>query len=238
MSRLNSRVEIVEGDGDLPGLVGRENIQLPPGYKYGVTRYADLILKEAFPSRFQEIVDNLTHYYIDYDLDIQSGGGSRANHTKRHDDGLISRGWRTHNVEIEKRIDGRPIFRVRGHEIDVFAMGEDGGYPGISVEMEWNNKDPFFHRDLSNFQALHREGVIAVGVIVTRGPRLHRLLKFLGGKGEYSSVKYGESTTHWNKLIPMINMGAGGECPLLCIGIEPERVLGLPPRLMDEYARY
>lgn len=170
--------------------------------------------------------------------DIATGGGSRARHTKRHDDGLVSRGWRTHNVTIDKHIDGKPIFRVRGHEIDVFTMGDDGGYPGISVEMEWNNKDPFFHRDLSNFQALHREGVIALGVIVTRGPRLQKLLKFLGNKGEYPTSKYGESTTHWNKLIPMINMGAGGECPLLCIGIEPERVRGFPAHLLDEHGRY
>lgn len=236
MVRLN-RVDIVEGDGDLPGLVGEEHLTMPSGYKYGVTRYADLILRDAFPDKFQDIVDNLTEYSINYEQDIVLQGGSRARHTKRHDDGLISRGWATHNVTVEKRIDGEPIFRVRGHEIDVFSMGDDGGYPGISVEMEWNNKDPFFHRDLSNFQSLHREGVISVGVIVTRGPRLHNLLKFLGKSGEYSKDKYGEATTHWNKLIPMINMGAGGECPLLCIGIEPERVKGIPARLLDEYNR-
>lgn len=237
MARQN-RVEIVEGDSDLPGLVGDEHFKMPSGYKYGVTRYADLILRDAFPGKFQDIVDNLTEYYIDYEQDIVAGGGSRARHTKRHDEGLVKRGWRTHNVTIEKLVDGKSIFRVRGHEIDVFTKGDDGDYPGISVEMEWNNKDPFYHRDLSNFQALHREGVIAVGVIVTRGPRLQRLLKFLGNKGQYSNTKYGEATTHWNKLIPMINMGAGGECPLLCIGIEPERVKGFPAHLLDEYDRF
>lgn len=237
MVRLN-RIDIVEGDGDLPGLVGGEHVDMPKGYQYGVTRYADLILRDAFPDKFQDIIENLTDFYIDYEEDICAGGGSRARHTKRHDDGLISRGWGTHNVTIEKLIDHQPIFRAKGHEIDVFTAGDDGGYPGISVEMEWNNKDPFFHRDLNHFQALHREGVIAVGVIVTRGPRLQKLLKFLGTKGEYSDTKYGEATTHWNKLIPMINLGAGGECPLLCIGIEPERVRGLPARLVDEYNRY
>ena len=39
----------------------------------------------------------------------------------------------------------------------------------IALEIEWNNKDPFFDRDLENFKGLHAEGAISVGVIVTRG---------------------------------------------------------------------
>ncbi|RAG62874.1 hypothetical protein DN550_33350, partial [Burkholderia multivorans] len=85
------------------------------------------------------------------------------------------------------------------------------------------------------FQALHREGVIAVGVIITRGPRLQEVLEFLGNEGEYSKTKYGKATTHWDKLIPMIDMGGGGECPLLCIGIEPEKVRGLPVDTLKDF---
>lgn len=222
-------------DGDLPGVVGEPRITLPFGYRYGVTRYADLILKHAFPQKFSDLVGNLEDFYIDYSNEIVAGGGSRALHTKRHDDGLTSRGWHKHNVTIEKRIDGEPIFEVRNHEIDVFTMGDDGDYPGIADEMEWNNKDPFFHRDLNNFQALHREGVIAVGVIITRGPRLQEVLEFLGRQGEYSATKYGKATTHWDKLVPMIDIGSGGECPLFCIGIEPEKVRGLPVSLLSDF---
>lgn len=59
----------------------------------------------------------------------------------------------------------------------MFAVASDADpYPGIGVEMEWNNKDPFYDRDLLNFQALHREGALAVGAIVTRGPELQRLI--------------------------------------------------------------
>lgn len=222
-------------DGDLPGMVGDPHVALPAGYRYGVTRYADLILENAFPEKFRDLTGNLDDFYIDYTEDIVTGGGSRARHTKRHDDGLTARGWHKHNVTIEKRVDGEPIFEVRNHEIDVFTMGDDGGYPGIADEMEWNNKDPFFHRDLNNFQALHREGVIAVGVIITRGPRLQEVLEYLGSKREYSKTKYGKATTHWNKLVPMIDIGAGGECPLFCIGIEPEKVRGFPRDLLADF---
>jgi hypothetical protein len=39
----------------------------------------------------------------------------------------------------------------------------------FALEIEWNNKDPFFDRDLENFKRLHADGVISVGAIITRG---------------------------------------------------------------------
>lgn len=201
---------------------------LPSGYRYGVTRYADVILSNAFPSRFAELLQSLNTFRIDFDKDIAPGGGGRAKHTKRFDESLYAQGWAKHNVTIEKLIDDVPIFRTRGHEIDVFKLGEDDDYPGVAVEMEWNNKDPFYHRDLNNFAGLHREGVIAVGVILTRGPELQLRLEAGGKAGHYSEDKYGKATTHWDKLLPMVNLGAGGECPLLLIGIEGDRVDGWP----------
>ena len=43
-------------------------------------------------------------------------------------------------------------------------------------------------------------------------------------RSKQGGFKYGQSTTHWNKLLPRVNLGGGGECPLLLVGIEPERV--------------
>jgi hypothetical protein len=109
----------------------------------------------------------------------------------------------------------------------MFGVGPlDDPYPGVAVEMEWNNKDPFFDRDLVNFQALHREGAIAIGVIVTRGPNLQRLLAPTV-RSKDGGLKYGQSTTHWDKLIPRVHLGGGGECPLLLVGIEPDRIDGI-----------
>lgn len=106
----------------------------------------------------------------------------------------------------------------------MFGRGALGAaLPGVAVEMEWNNKDPFYDRDLINFQALHREGAIAIGVIVTRGPGLQALIGPTI-RSKDGGFKYGQSTTHWNKLTPKVNLGGGGECPLLLVGIEPDRV--------------
>ena len=49
----------------------------------------------------------------------------------------------------------------------------------VALEIEWNNKDPFFDRDLENFKRLHVEGAISVGVIVTRGSTLQDNMRSL-----------------------------------------------------------
>lgn len=199
---------------------------LPTGYVYGVTRYADVIFERSFPQQYIDIVAALDGFDARL-AELQSGGGNRTPFVARFDRSLEERGWGKRNITIGKTIDGERISSVRGHEIDMFAAGSDvQPYPGIAVEMEWSNKDPFFDRDLVNFAALHREGALAVGVIVTRGPRLQELIKpvIRNRKGE---EKYGESTTHWNKLTPRVNLGGGGECPLLLVGIEPERIEGI-----------
>lgn len=109
----------------------------------------------------------------------------------------------------------------------MFGKGTlDSPIPGVAVEMEWNNKDPFYDRDLINFQALHHEGAIAIGVIITRGPGLQGLIGPTV-RSKDGGFKFGQSTTHWDKLIPKVNLGGGGECPLLLIGIEPERIQGV-----------
>lgn len=196
---------------------------LPKGYIYGVTRYADVILEQSFARQYAGLVKTLEGFEIEL-AELQAGGGNRAPFVARFDVTLERYGWGKRNITIGKTIDGVSISEVRGHEIDMFATGSDAeSYPGIAVEMEWNNKDPFFDRDLLNFQALHREGALAVGVIVTRGATLQELLKPVvlnqEGKG-----KYGESSTHWNKLVSRVSLGGGGECPLLLVGIEPPRV--------------
>ncbi|HET7719457.1 MAG TPA: BglII/BstYI family type II restriction endonuclease, partial [Acidimicrobiales bacterium] len=200
---------------DVPGAVRPPTAGgLPDGYVYGVTRYADIILAGAFPARLGQLVRSLAGFRITLD-ELRAGGGGRTEFVRRFDDSLRAQddGWGKRNITIAKRLgfddDVREIARVRGHEIDMFGMGEGDQFPGVAVEMEWNNKDPFYDRDLNNFAALHREGAIAVGVIVTRGPRLQELIGPVI-RSKHGGFKYGQSTTHWNKLTPRVNLGGGG----------------------------
>jgi hypothetical protein len=206
---------------DLPGSVAAPTKPLPDGYVFGVTRYADVILADAFPRHWHDLRAVLNDLTIGR-AELVAGGGNQTTMARRFDSALRLLGWGKRRIEIEKSVDGRAVMAVRGHEIDMFKAGTpDNPYPGIGCEMEWNNKDPFFDRDLNNFAALHREGVLAVGVVVTRGPSLQAAIRERVPGG---SSKYGASTTWWEKLVPRVNLGGGGECPLLLVGIEPGRV--------------
>ena len=93
------------------------------------------------------------------------------------------------------------------HEVDCFKGR-------IALEIEWNNKDPFFDRDLNNFRLLFDLRVISIGVIITRCDELQRIFNALG-----RGSSYGASTTHMAKLLPRIEGGGGAGCPLLVFGI-------------------
>ena len=84
----------------------------------------------------------------------------------------------------------------------------------IALEIEWNNKDPFFDRDLNNFRLLFDLRAVSVGIIITRCDELQDVFDSLGrGKS------YGSSTTHMSRLLPRIEGGGGAGCPLLVFGI-------------------
>jgi hypothetical protein len=80
--------------------------------------------------------------------------------------------------------------------------------------VEWSNKDPFFDRDLNNFRLLFELRAISAGVIITKSNELRSIFEQLG-----IWSKYGTSTTWMSKLIPRIEGGGGGGCPILVFGI-------------------
>ncbi len=217
----------------LPPTIEGVSVPLPEGYAYRVTRYADVILRGSFADHFEDLTTVLDAYRIDFLTEIVAGGGNRTTMVARFDQALADRGWGKQNIDIETRINDQTIAKVRSHEIDMMKLGPDDTFPGVAEETEWNNKDTFFDRDLTNFYTLHRAGAIGVGVIVTRGPRLQARLSRLGDeyvsdKGVAVRSKYGETTTHWYELMRRVDLGGGGECPMILVGIEPERIDGIP----------
>jgi hypothetical protein len=100
--------------------------------------------------------------------EIVGSGGGETKATQRLRRALAHAGWSKVNFVIEKTING--VRREsQSHEVDHVRRFEKGI---VALEIEWNNKDPFFDRDLENFKRLHAEGAISVGVIVTRGTSL------------------------------------------------------------------
>ncbi|MFV0360773.1 BglII/BstYI family type II restriction endonuclease [Tropicimonas sp.] len=137
------------------------------GFDLAVRNHADAILSVDFPEISAEIEQALLDLAILSEELIGSGGGE-APSTQRLRRRLTGAGWPKHNFDFRLIVDGRETVS-NSHEIDHVRRAAKGN---IALEIEWNNKDPFFDRDLENFQRLHAQSAISVGILVTRGASL------------------------------------------------------------------
>lgn len=144
------------------------------GFNIFALHHAEAILVRDMP----EILDDLETILSDLKIPIEElvrGGGGEAKLTQRLRRGFASRGWRKRTIEIRKLINDQEISSL-SHEID--HVKTIGPYV-VALEVEWNNKDPFFDRDLESFKRLHADGAISAGIVVTRGEGLHSSLREL-----------------------------------------------------------
>lgn len=142
--------------------------------------HADAILSTDFPDGLTEVVTCLEQFRVPI-LELIQGGGGEGPGTQRLRKCLAASGWSKKNIKIETKIDGT-ISESQSHEIDhvkAFNFGSNTKRT-LALEIEWNNKDPFFDRDLESFRRLHSNGAISVGIIVTRGQGLNESIpKFI-----------------------------------------------------------
>jgi len=146
----------------LPDLIAK-------GFDVQTVNHAAAVLIEDFPDPLAELCEVLADVHI-VDVELLRGGGGEAPFTQRLRQSLTDRNWVKRNIVIRKTVDDIERATI-SHEIDHVRRTDNGA---IALEIEWNNKDPFFDRDLESFQRLHSEGAISVGVIVTRGQSMQR----------------------------------------------------------------
>jgi hypothetical protein len=137
------------------------------GFQVEFVSHAEAILTVDFPSALTELEAVLNVLTIPIEQLVRGGGGETET-TQGLRRALTVHGWVKHNFEIKKLIDNVPRESI-SHEVDHVRTLPKGT---IALEIEWNNKDPFFDRDLENFKRLHAEGAISVGVLITRGRSL------------------------------------------------------------------
>jgi len=140
---------------------------------------------------------------------ILAPGGRKSTVAGALDEELYKRGWAEKKFDTQIVVDGKATDSPT-HKVDCFKSR-------VALEVEWNNKDPFYDRDLNNFRLLFDLRVIDVGVIVTRTDELQKIFDNLG-RGH----SFGTSTTHMGKLVPRIEGGGGGGCPILVFGIRKQ----------------
>lgn len=168
-------------------------------------RNGTAVLREAHPPEWSDLLAMLRGFRLCQSW-IASGGGSKSKVSQWVDNFLCSRGWVETGFETAILVDGEQR-KSPTHKVDCFK-------DGVGLEVEWNNKDPFYDRDLNNFRLLFELRVIEVGIIFTRCDNLQAVFNDLG-----RGASYGMSTTHMSKLLPRLEGGAGGGCPILAFGI-------------------
>jgi hypothetical protein len=183
--------------------------ELPPfiskNYEIHEWRHACAILRQDFYEEYKDICDVLQGFRL-YKSHIKVGGGRKSQVAEWIDSELSKKGWVEKSFQTSITVDDN-VMNSPTHSVDCFKNRS-------ALEIEWNNKDPFFDRDLNNFRLLFDLRAISVGVIITRCDELQEIFDPLG-----RGASYGASTTHMSKLLPRIQGGGGAGCPLLVFGI-------------------
>jgi len=182
----------------LPAFV-REN------YEVHEWKHACAILKEDFPDEWNDILSVLSDFRLHKNW-ITNPGGRKSKVSEFIDKYLYDRGWVEKEFQTKVVVDQNAM-DTPTHKVDCFRNR-------VALEIEWNNKDPFYDRDLNNFRLLFDLRAISAGLIITRCDHLQDIFNELG-----RGASYGASTTHMSKLLPRVEGGGGGGCPLLVFGI-------------------
>ncbi len=170
------------------------------------THHAASILFTDFRNEWDDLVGMLSTFVL-HKSDIVTPGGRKSGISEGIDRYFYDRAWVEHDFKIQVSADGKTTLAPT-HQVDYFRNR-------VAIETEWNNKDPFYDRDLTTFRLLFELNVLSVGVIVTRASELQEIFDDLGrGKS------YGNSTTQMGKLVPKLHNRASGGCPVLAFGIK------------------
>lgn len=163
------------------------------------------VLHTACGAEWRDILTVLREFELRAS-DISAAGGSKSRIAKKLDERLFQLGWeeklyRTATIVDDTRYDAPT------HKVDC-VKGR------VALEVEWNNKDPFYDRDLNNFRQLFDLRAIDVGVIITRATELQDI--FNGLKRDRATETPRRT---WGKLLPRLEGGAGGGCPIVVFAI-------------------
>lgn len=184
-------------------------------YLWREWRNAAAVLEGAYPDEWEDILTVLRQFRLCRTA-LSKGGGNKTEIAVALDRHFTHLGWE--ETGFETRIGVRQLPR-RGEPVDDAYDSPthkvDSFKNNVGVEVEWNNKDTFFDRDLNNFRLLFDLRAVGVGVIITRDDAIKNLAMSLGRE----AGTYGATTTRWSTLLPRLEGGGGGGCPVLAFAI-------------------
>jgi len=180
-------------------------------YEVHEWHHACAVLEDDFPAEWNEICDVLRGFRL-LKSQVVAPGGRKSPIADGLDGEFFKRGWEEKSFNTSICVDGVD-YLTPTHAVDCFKNR-------IALEIEWSNKDPFYDRDLNNFRLLFELRAVSVGVIITKSDDLKDVFKGIRvSERKTLYEKYGASTTWMSKLVPRIDGGGGGGCPILVFGI-------------------
>jgi hypothetical protein len=174
-------------------------------YQVAERHHACAILHTDFRSEWNDLLEVLSQLRLPKSQ-ILAAGGSKSPISQGINGFFARRQWEEKKFDINVLVDEVSTLSPT-HHVDYFKNR-------VAVETQWNNKDPFYDRDLTTFRLLFELNVLSVGVIITRATELQDIFSRLG-KGQ----SYGAATTHMGKLLPKMANRASGGCPVLAFGM-------------------
>lgn len=174
------------------------------------------VLTIEFPDLFSEICGVLLSFRFT-DEQVLAPGGNESQIPKAFSEVLRPLGWRERQFTTKLLVNDMPVSSDT-HKVDYVKEQ-------VAFDLEWNSKDQTFDRDLFAFRTFFQYRAIAAAVLVTRSNDLDSYFASLGrtidkyGTERELKSKYGASTTHMRKLLPRLDAGRNGGCPVLAVGI-------------------
>jgi Restriction endonuclease BglII len=126
------------------------------------------ILAAAHPKEWRNIVEVLRGFKL-LKSDVMKPGGSKGLISSKLDSHFTQLGW------VEKKFDTKIVVDSAEHIAPTHKV--DCYKNRVALEVEWNNKDPFYDRDLNNFRLLFELRAIDAGVIITRCSELQQIFQ-------------------------------------------------------------
>lgn len=169
-------------------------------------RNAATILEHAYNVEWNDILAVLSIFRLRHSQ-LAAKGRNKTEIAAGIDGEFYKRGWKETKFDTKIVVDGDPM-ESPTHSVDCFKNR-------VALELEWNNKDPFYDRDLNNFRLLYDLRIADVGVMVTRSTGLQKWLHRNYRTFNKDRGTFGASTTHFDKLEPKIVGGGAGGCPVI-----------------------
>jgi hypothetical protein len=135
-------------------------------YRVREWRNAAGVLTTACPQEWHDVIDVLRGFTL-LRSEILTAGGGLSPISQRINEAFRSHGWREKRFATRIVVDANE-YASPTHAVDCFKGR-------VALELEWNNKDPFFDRDLNNFRLLFELRAIDAGIILTRDSELQEL---------------------------------------------------------------